>query len=169
MDRSPGPWYKEPWPWLLMIAPAASVVMGGIFWVLAVRTEDGLVADDYYQQGLAVNQVLDREARAATLDLRGVLSFNPERTRARLALQPVPPPSSPVTLRLVHPTRAGEDQLIRLIASSSGTLEGKMRPPASGRWHVVLEDEAGTWRLAGTWYTEKAVVELAARAAAPGG
>ena len=58
------PWYREPWPWLLMSGPAIVVVAGIITTVLAVRTHDGLVVDDYYKQGLAVNKDLSRDLAA---------------------------------------------------------------------------------------------------------
>jgi hypothetical protein len=48
------PWYKEPWPWILM-APPATAVLAGIATVwIAVASADGLVAEDYYKQGLAM-------------------------------------------------------------------------------------------------------------------
>ncbi|RPI42555.1 MAG: hypothetical protein EHM59_17550, partial [Betaproteobacteria bacterium] len=50
------PWYREPWPWLLMAAPAAAVLAGAVTLALAIQSYDGLVAEDYYKQGLAVNQ-----------------------------------------------------------------------------------------------------------------
>jgi len=43
------PWYREPWPWILMAGPAAVIVAGIFTMTLAYRTEDGLVADDYYK------------------------------------------------------------------------------------------------------------------------
>ena len=41
------PWYRYRWPWLLMIGPAIVVVAGAVTTALAIRTTDGLVADDY--------------------------------------------------------------------------------------------------------------------------
>jgi hypothetical protein len=156
------PWYREPWPWLLIAPPAASVVLGAVMWTLAVRTNDGLVVDDYYKQGLAINQVLDREARARTLAVRALVTFNPERTRVRLQLASDGPLPAGVTLRLAHPTRAGEDQTIGLAAVAGGVFEGAMQPPASGRWHVLLEDAAATWRLSASWRTDTPSVALGA-------
>ncbi len=46
------PWYREPWPWILMIMPVTAVVAGSFMMWLAVSTEDGLVEDDYYKKGL---------------------------------------------------------------------------------------------------------------------
>ena len=54
------PWYREPWPWLLMAGPVAVVLAGIATTVLAVTTFDGLVADDYYKQGLGINRVIAR-------------------------------------------------------------------------------------------------------------
>jgi uncharacterized protein len=154
------PWYRQLWPWLLIAPPAASVVMGAVMWTLAVRSDDGLVVDDYYKQGLAINQVLDREARARALALRAELAFDVDRRRVRLALEGEAPPPGQVILRLVHPTRTGEDQVIVLGASGAGPLEGSLRLPASGRWRVILEDRAGSWRLRGWWHTRDASARL---------
>lgn len=161
----PRPWYRELWPWLLIAPPAASVVLGAVMWTLAASTDDGLVVDDYYKQGLAINQVLDREARARTLAIRALVTFNPERTRVRLQLAGDGPPPARLTLRLAHPTRAGEDQTIALAPAAGGVFEGAMQPPAAGRWHVLLEDAGATWRLSASWQTEAASVALGA---APG-
>jgi len=59
------PWYREPWPWILMAGPAAVIVAGAVTYWLAASTADGLVADDYYKRGLAINQELGRERLAA--------------------------------------------------------------------------------------------------------
>jgi hypothetical protein len=160
----PRPWYREPWPWLLIAPPAASVVLGAVMWTLAARTHDGLVVDDYYKQGLAINQVIDRESRARTLAIRALVSFNPERTRVRLQLSGDGPPPAGLTLRLAHPTRAGEDQTIPLAPVAGGVFEGTLRPPAAGRWHVLVEDSAATWRVSAAWRTEASSVALGAPA-----
>ena len=39
------PWYRHPWPWILMAGPAIVVVAGIATAVIAVRTADPLVAD----------------------------------------------------------------------------------------------------------------------------
>ena len=60
------PWYKERWTWLLMLMPATAIVAGFITLWLAITSFDGLVADDYYKQGLAINQTLARANAGAT-------------------------------------------------------------------------------------------------------
>lgn len=156
----PRPWYREPWPWLLMAPPAAAVVMGIVMVVVGWRSDDGLVVDDYYKHGLAINQVLDREARAAALGLEAALAFSAGRDRVRVALAGQVAPGAGATLRLVHPTRSGQDQIVALAAGASGLLEGALRPPAAGAWRLVLEGERGGWRLAGEWRTGEDQVKL---------
>ena len=157
------PWYREPWPWLLMLAPAAAIAMGILMLVLGLRSDDGLVVDDYYKQGLAINQVLDRESRAAALGLQATLSFNPPGDRVRVLLAEGGARAAPPTLRLVHPTRVGQDQTVALAPVAGGVLEGALAPVSPGAWRVVLEDSAGQWRLAGEWRTTDRQVTLRAR------
>lgn len=39
------PWYRHPWPWLLMLGPAVVVVAGITTLVIAIATADVLVSD----------------------------------------------------------------------------------------------------------------------------
>src|SRR3954465_5210601 len=140
------PWYRQPWPWLLMAGPAIVVVAGLFTAWLAVVHEDGLVADDYYKQGLAINKVIERETEAVFLHAHARVLFG--ENRVRVFLGGVAPDE--LKLQLVHPTRAGLDRAARLSAAGAGWYEGAIDTRGT-RWHVVLEDAAGTWRLRGDW------------------
>ena len=61
------PWYKEPWPWILMAGPGIVIVAGITTAWLAVVSNDGLVSDDYYKEGMTLNQRLQRDHKAETL------------------------------------------------------------------------------------------------------
>lgn len=144
------PWYREPWVWFILTPPAFAVVGGIVMTVIAVRTSDGLVADDYYKQGLGINRQIARDEKARDLGIAATVQFNEERSRVRLMLvAPSDPPA--VTLRMVHPTRAGEDQAIDLRRMARGLYEGTMNAPRSERWRVRLEDPEGRWRVSGEW------------------
>ena len=58
------PWYREPWPWILISGPAIVVVAGFYTLYLAVVGADPLVVDNYYKEGLAINRVLERDQAA---------------------------------------------------------------------------------------------------------
>jgi uncharacterized protein len=48
------PWYRQLWPWLLIIPPAAAVIGGGITLYLAVTRPDTLVRQDCVQDGVTM-------------------------------------------------------------------------------------------------------------------
>jgi len=147
-QRLARPWYREPWPWLIMSGPALVVVAGCYTLWLAVSSSDGLVADDYYKQGLAINKTLTRERAAIAAHYEARVMFAPGGDRVRITLtgRELPPA---VMLRLMHPTRAGLDYAVRLEAAGGGVYEGALALPASGRWRLSLEDTQATWRLLG--------------------
>lgn len=140
------PWYREPWPWILMAGPATVVVAGLITAWLAVHGEDGLVVDDYYKQGLAINKTLGRSDAAERLGVQAELHFADGRVRVILGNAAV---RGTLNLRLVHPTRAGMDQSLDMAVVEAGVYEGQLQALQPGRWHVVLEER--DWRLTGDW------------------
>lgn len=145
------PWYREPWPWILMSGPAVVVVAGIVTAVIAWQTHDALVADDYYKQGLGINMVLKRDETAQRLGLSADISFSADRTRVRVRLAGSEAGYPSLRLKLVHPTRDGFDQLLALAPVAGGLYEGRMRPVTGDGWQLQLEDAAGDWRLTGLW------------------
>lgn len=159
------PWYREPWPWLLMAGPAAVIVAGFATLYLAVTTDDGLVVADYYKQGLAINVSLARDEKARALGLSATIELSPQRDRVQVRLAGLTGRPGRPRLRLVHPTRAGRDQSVLLVPSGTDTYISVLRPVEPGTWHVVLEDDTGGWRLSGTLSPAMNRVELSSRQA----
>jgi uncharacterized protein len=135
-------WTKEPWPWILMAPPAVAVLAGIATVWIAVQSADGLVAEDYYQQGLAINRVIAREQRARELGISARVQMGEGRIRVRLA------GAAPAALfvHLAHRTRAGYDQRLRLERAGEA-YEAQMAPLAPGGWRVWIEDPRGSWRI----------------------
>ncbi len=147
---STNPWYREPWPWILMAGPAAVLVAGGVTLWIAFSTFDGLVAQDYYKQGMAVNKVLAKEENAARLGLRAAIELAGDRHRIAVTLAGAEPRE--LRVHFSHATRSGHDLALRLARVAPGRYEAAVPgelPP--GRWNVNLEGPDGEWRLAGEW------------------
>jgi hypothetical protein len=53
-SRTCRPWYRQLWPWLLIIPPAAAVIGGGITLYLALSRPDALVRQDCVQDGVTM-------------------------------------------------------------------------------------------------------------------
>lgn len=160
--RSPiapaAPWYRHRWPWLLMAGPFIVIVAAAITVWLALRSNDGLVADDYYKQGLAINQVTARDRQAAALGVTAAVSIDPARRLLRVSLQPGKLAQLPEALQLTlsHPTRSGLDQSFRLTLTEGAALYvAPLTSDIAGRWHVVLQDTSRAWRLIAEWDTAK--------------
>lgn len=158
LNETVQPWYRSPWPWILMAGPVIVIVAGVITTYLAISSNDGLVDDDYYKQGLAVNQTTARIRNAISLGLQAELMQNAEGTRIRILLSGKPDTVLPDVLKLhiTHPTRAGFDQNVRLETDGSGFYSGVLSARLAGRWHIALEDEKREWRLTGEWIIEGA-------------
>jgi hypothetical protein len=59
-----------------------------------------------------------------------------------------------VTVKLAHPTQAGQDQMIKMTTEGQGFYNGQMASEVAGRWIVSIEDPSGEWRLQGEWLVD---------------
>lgn len=140
------PWYRHRWPWILIGLPATAVVAGFITLYLAVRSDDGVVAEDYYTKGLAINQVLDRQDRAKQLGLTADIRQQDGGFVVTLVADRELALPEEIRLALVNPVRAGMDRMISLRRNGMQYV-GRTDPVKEGRWKLVLEDQGGIWQL----------------------
>ena len=147
-DRDEHPWYKYFWPWFLFGVPFLTVVGGIHFIYLSMQDPDGLVMDDYYKQGLAINRTLEKDHHAVTLGVTAEGRFDFEKKLVTLKLTSLPEWPATVTLSLLHPTRAHHDQSITLQKQSdTGEYFGVVASIPAGNWHMMLEPPEKNWRL----------------------
>ncbi|MEF8761512.1 MAG: FixH family protein [Candidatus Accumulibacter sp. UW25] len=118
------------------------IIAGFITAYLAVISNDGLVEDDYYKQGLTVNQRTARDQRAGELAIEAdlVVGGSGDRIRALLRGNEEFQLPEALTLRIVHPTRPGFDQAVVLRSEGGGVYAGvltagagSLAPCARGR------------------------------------
>lgn len=149
--ETPQPWYREPYVWLVIFFPLATMI-GGFFTLwLAERSWDGLVVDDYYEKGLEINRVLDRDHAAARFGLRDTLQMNAGPGRLRVTLSAKNQFSAPrtVTVRFLHHTRGGFDRKVTLEEVTPMVYEGSRPVLVRGDWYVQIE--ADNWRVMDDW------------------
>lgn len=147
--KTEAPWYRQGWPWFLIMFPAIAVVAGlATFWI-AYATFDGMVVDDYYKEGRTIDLTIARSVRAAELGLSADVKLRAEDIMVTLASSNGVALPTSLIVTIIHPTRAGQDQQL-VLTGQNGVYRGDTEPLTTGRWMLQLEDESRSWRLNGT-------------------
>lgn len=146
-DIAERPWHREPFVWMVIGFPTAAVLAGFVTLYLAVSSDDGLVVDDYYKQGLEINRVLKREAAAADSALGVSVDFDNEQKVLLLSFSARPGFEYPSILdgTLAHATRQGLDYQLRLRRVGDSVYRAENVAPPPGRWYLNVG--TADWRL----------------------
>ena len=140
------PWYREPLTWLVFGLPAAAVVASFVTLAIAINHADSLVADDYYMEGLQINQALARERQADAEHLDFVATVTPAGdVSLNVSAKPGFDFPATLTMRLTHATLSGLDQAIGLRRADGGNYRGIVATLVPGRWYV--EVATAQWRV----------------------
>lgn len=163
------PWYRQRWPWLLMLGPAVVVVAGTFTGYLAFTRQDAMVVDDYYNQGKAINQDLRRDRVASALALSfdarydaagGILSG-----RLRSAGMPL---GLGYHIYLAHATQPHKDRALTVQPDATGDFSVALPALEAGRWQVVVEGAQRDWRLSRVWqWPQQSTLAIVADGAVP--
>jgi hypothetical protein len=136
-----------------MSGPAAVVLAGAVTMIVASRTPEAMVVDDYYRQGRAINASLHRDDIARALGLHaqvsvgadGLVRVKVENSRG-LALDP-----ETLQLSLIHPNLAERDlkAVLKRTQLDSGAIEYQVHLGVlpNKHWGVLIEDPQAQWRL----------------------
>jgi hypothetical protein len=140
------PWYKEPFVWMLIGVPMSSVIVGSFFIYLAASTKDTLVRDNYYKDGLAINQELQWDKKAKSLDVKlSILIEDNTATIKLLGSRQVPP--NTLLLKLSHPTLKDRDRDAFLQLSENGDYIGYIDTFEDSRFYLLVESVEQQWRV----------------------
>jgi hypothetical protein len=122
-------------------------VIGGVITLtLAVRSPNALVVDDYYKEGLAINQKMHRLAVAQDMNLQGLLRSDGRLLTLTLS-GAAPVEEEGLTLRLVHSTRAELDQQLILRRADDGSYIGELDKLSPGTWYLHLQPADNRWEI----------------------
>ncbi|MDH5407228.1 MAG: FixH family protein [Gammaproteobacteria bacterium] len=149
------PWYKQFWPWFLIAIPVITVISGISMVLIASHKPDGMVVDDYYKTGLAINRTLKRDEVASKLNLsaKGNMDITAQSVQVFLTGQ-----QQPLRLKLIltHPTASQQDIIIALQRQNKqGMYSGFFSQQPAGKRYLLLEPLDKSWRLTGSTYFGK--------------
>ncbi len=165
------PWYRQFWPWFLIMIPALTVVAGFYTLMLAVNTSDSLVTSAEGGMDVVTEQHIAAERRAAAMGLDATVVIDPVSGAISAELLSTMNEEWPKTLELLfsHPTNSQLDRSITLTMAIPGEdgsprWAGHIANRLSGRWYLILK-ASDDWRLYSVW-TGTASVRLRPASAA---
>lgn len=145
------PWHREFWPWFIVALLGSVVIASFITLGIAIYFDDSVVRDNYYKEGLAINQEKKLDERARTANISAQLTFEGQGIRLDLRGklgEHSPQYSAGMTLQFIHPLHADNDLTVALTEVVDGTFIGKLSRPLHGHWDLDLQPtQASTWRL----------------------
>lgn len=146
-DATSRPWYREPYVWLLITFPLAAVIGGIITIVLAIKSDDGLVVDDYYKQGLEINRKLERDQKAKDLALRVTLQYGADLPKVRVVLNARDDFQYPQSLQVsfLNASRNNLDRKLEFTKNADNMYTASNPGLVKGKWHVLVEQD--DWRV----------------------
>lgn len=144
------PWYKQLWPWFLLGLLGVSIFASSTLAVMAIRTADGLVQDDYYEHGRAINVVIAKQERAHELNLAADMRVDPITSDIVLDLAGDDRPDR-LYLMLIFPTQDNRDQEFVLEHVRDGRYIAQGPDNLRYRWYLQLQPSQtdADWRLIG--------------------
>ena len=134
---------------MLISIPFSAVLFGMVMIYTATLHPDDLVVDNYYKEGMAINQTIARDAEAARLQLTASLRTNSsEGTRFSISHAR----DSAVVLNLFHVTDSGLDREVvlypeddQVYGTDDPTIATLLATP--GIWYLQLSGSEFEWRL----------------------
>jgi hypothetical protein len=150
------PWYRNGWVWFVIAIPGSAILFGIAMLWIASRSVDSLVVDDYYKEGQAINQRLEKDQIAIDYDIGLQTSIRQLESHAQridviFSAKPNVPVPEFIRLRLAHPTLKQLDTQATLHKVGSNRYSTDIPELASGRWYAHLEDDQSVWRVRFTW------------------
>jgi len=142
------PWYREPMVWMIIAFPLTAVIAGIATYIIADRTRDGLVVDDYYKKGKEINLSLARDHAAVRHGLSGRVRLDRGQLVLKLAARPGFELPDTVSFSWLHATRSGFDRTLSLSRDRTGNYRSEVPDLAPGHWYLQIE--AQDWRLQGS-------------------
>lgn len=154
------PWYKEPWPWILMAGPAIVVVAAIVTFFIAKTNNSDMVVDDYYKEGKYINLQIERDQEALKRHIQAQVLISPDNDAAKVFISGDLDPKQPVNILFMHPARQNEDQTVRLqpgsVSGDKYEYNAVFKPlPSAKHWYVRVEDAGGKWRVEDKWLVQE--------------
>lgn len=142
------PWYKQFWPWFLIILPASVVVWTLIVVFIFYQNSVDMVTEDYYKKGKGINIDLSKVNIAKQYELHAEIRSNGndvliQLDKGKLTHYPA------IHAMFAHRTLPDRDFTQLITADFQGCYRVKLDETLSGPWFLELSPHDNEWLIQG--------------------
>lgn len=146
----PQPWYRQFWPWFLIALPGSVVIAGLTTVYIAFHGADRLVNDNYYRDGLAINQRLEQDQLAKEMGLTADFRLDNESGELFITLRGQEISAPTLFLQLIHPVDDKRDRELTLSLMAPNYYRADLDSQLNYRYYLrLLPEPEREWRLNG--------------------
>ncbi len=145
------PWYKQFWPWFIIAFPASAVIAGIATVIIATVNQDAMVEEDYYKEGMAINESIGRQQVAESMDLGIALSYGDKKHTELVLNQPLDERVLYVEMR--HPVDDKKDRVLVLVNSGDNLIfKGEIVELAAVNYRINIHPADKKWEVLARWH-----------------
>lgn len=142
------PWYKQFWPWFLLLFPIGVIVASFSTLYIFTQNSVSLVTEDYYKEGKAINLDLTKIKVAKELGLAA--DIRSQNTSVEIKLNKGKLKQYPALMvNFAHRTLANQDFSQTLSADAQGVYRFQSEHSIQGPWHIKIQPHDNAWLIQG--------------------
>ena len=141
------PWYKEPWPWVLIAIILIPVVVAAVRLSIYREYKVEMVVDDYYKKGKAINQEFDREKLAAEYGIAIFAEITEDSIVLDLNANRKAPEPANLIVSFYHATQSIKDQSVMATRRADGKFSALLDKSTIGKWQLTVEPNDKKWKV----------------------
>jgi hypothetical protein len=145
----PLPWYKEPWPWILISITGLGVIAGSTLAFIGLSSPPEMVRGEYQRLAKFITEDDGRASAARALGLDGRLEFFVDEVALTLTADNPDRLPDQLMIQFRHPATSDGDRVVVVDRQRSGAYRGRAPEPPAARSHVIVSDLAQSWVLSG--------------------
>ncbi|MFQ3192751.1 MAG: hypothetical protein ACI936_003904 [Paraglaciecola sp.] len=142
----PKVWYKQFWPWFLIVVPLTSMVLSFNMMNLAFTGEDSMVIDDYYKEGRGINLKIKKLEQAKILNISTKTRVFADYVEVSF-ISGEPENGEALILDFFHSTQKFKDFSVTLLRDANGVYRAPLTENILGKWQLSLHPFNEDWKI----------------------
>ena len=143
------PWYKEPWPFILVSITGLGVVAGSTLAVIGFSNPPEIVSGQFGSLAKFVTEDSALIDQARALGLSGRLALDGDEVVLRMSAHDGTSLPEQLMVQFQHPATSAGDSVALVSRTAGGEYRGSYAVPPHARAHVSVTDLGQNWALAG--------------------